>query len=92
LAVQYGSKFGYRTVAISRGTDARELSLKLGAHINIDSETSKPAEELRKLGGAKTILSTAPSGKAMSSLIDGLKVNGKFVVGAASDPIEVSPI
>jgi alcohol dehydrogenase/propanol-preferring alcohol dehydrogenase len=93
LAVQYANKFGYRTVAIGRGTDARELSMKLGAHVYIDSETSKPAEELQKLGGAKTILSTAPSGKAMSSLIDGLKVNGKFVVvGAADDPIEVSPV
>jgi D-arabinose 1-dehydrogenase-like Zn-dependent alcohol dehydrogenase len=92
LAVQYASKFGYRTVAIGRGTDAKELSLKLGAQVYIDSETAKPAEELQKLGGAKAILSTAPSGKAMSAMIDGLGALGKLVViGASSDPIEVSP-
>lgn len=92
LAVQYANKFGYRTVAIGRGTDAKELALKLGAHAYIDSQATNPVEELNKMGGAQTILSTAPSGKAMSPLIDGLKVKGKFlVVGAAFDPIEVSP-
>ena len=45
------------------------------------------------MGGARVILATAPSAKAMSELIDGLGMNGKLlVVGAAFDPIEVSPI
>jgi len=48
------------------------------------------AAEIKKLGGAKTILSTAPSGKAMASLIDGLGANGTMtVLGAGPDPIEV---
>ena len=35
---------------------------------------------------------TAPSGKAMSALVDGLGVNGTMVVvGASMDPIEVAP-
>jgi D-arabinose 1-dehydrogenase-like Zn-dependent alcohol dehydrogenase len=72
LAVQFANKFGYRTVAISRGAEAKELALKLGAHAYIDTEAVKPSEELQRLGGAKTILATAPSGKAMSALIDGL--------------------
>jgi D-arabinose 1-dehydrogenase-like Zn-dependent alcohol dehydrogenase len=39
------------------------------------------------------ILSTAPSSKAMSELIDGLGTNGKLVVvGMAFDPIEVAPV
>jgi D-arabinose 1-dehydrogenase-like Zn-dependent alcohol dehydrogenase len=39
------------------------------------------------------ILATAPSSKAMSSLVDGLGMNGKMiVVGATRDPIEVTPI
>ena len=39
------------------------------------------------------ILATAPSSKAMSELIDGLGPNGKLmVVGAATEPIEVTPI
>jgi D-arabinose 1-dehydrogenase-like Zn-dependent alcohol dehydrogenase len=78
-------------VAVSRGTGAKELALKLGAHSYIDSEAAKPAEELQKMGGAKAILSTAPSGKAMSGLIDGLGVNGTLmVIGASADNIEVS--
>jgi D-arabinose 1-dehydrogenase-like Zn-dependent alcohol dehydrogenase len=39
------------------------------------------------------ILATAPSAKAMSSLVDGLAKNGRMmVVGATMDPIEVSPV
>jgi len=92
LAVQFASKFGFRTVAISRGSDAKELALKLGAHTYLDSESVNAAEELQRMGGAKVILATAPSGKAMSSLVDGLGIEGKMVVvGASGDPIEVSP-
>ncbi len=93
LAVQFASKFGYRTVAIGRGTASRDLALKLGAQAYVDSQISNPAEELKKMGGAKAILSTAPSGKAMSGLIGGLGVNGRLVViGASADPIEVAPV
>jgi len=92
LAIQYASKLGYRTVAISRGDDAKDLALKLGAHVYINSDATKPADELRRLGGARAILSTAPSGKAMSTMIDCLGDNGKLIViGASFDPIEVSP-
>jgi D-arabinose 1-dehydrogenase-like Zn-dependent alcohol dehydrogenase len=93
LAVQFASKFGFRTVAISRGKDSEALALKLGAHTYLDSESVNAAQELQRMGGAKVILTTVPSGKAMSSLIDGLGVEGKMVVvGASADPIEVSPI
>jgi D-arabinose 1-dehydrogenase-like Zn-dependent alcohol dehydrogenase len=92
LAIQYAAKFGYRVVAISRGDDARDLALKLGAHVYLNSDAD-PAGELKKMGGAKAILSTAPSGKAMSSVIDGLGPNGVLiVVGASMDPIQVSPV
>jgi D-arabinose 1-dehydrogenase-like Zn-dependent alcohol dehydrogenase len=38
------------------------------------------------------ILAAAPSAKAMSSLADGLGMNGRMmVVGASPEPIEVSP-
>jgi D-arabinose 1-dehydrogenase-like Zn-dependent alcohol dehydrogenase len=93
LAVQFASKFGFRTVAISRGKDSEALALKLGAHTYLDSESVNAAQELQRMGGARVILTTVPSGKAMSSLIDGLGVEGKMVVvGASTDPIEVSPI
>jgi len=93
LAVQYVNKFGFRTVAIGRGEDAKDLALKLGAHTYINSDTTNPAEELQRMGGARTIIATAPSGKAMSALIDGLGDNGKLmVIGASPEPIEVTPI
>lgn len=93
LGVQYASKFGFRTVAISRGTRAKDLALKLGAHFYIDSEAQDPAAALQAMGGAKVILATAPSGKSMSALMGGLSLEGKLiVVGASNDPIEISPV
>jgi D-arabinose 1-dehydrogenase-like Zn-dependent alcohol dehydrogenase len=93
LGIQFASKFGYKVAAIGRGPENAALAKKLGASVYIDSKATKAAEELQKLGGARVILATAPSSKAMSELIDGLGVNGKLlVVGAAFDPIEVSPI
>jgi D-arabinose 1-dehydrogenase-like Zn-dependent alcohol dehydrogenase len=90
LGVQYASHMGFKTVAIARGKDKEPLVKKLGAHRYIDSQVQDPAEELRKMGGAKVVLATATSGKAMVSLIDGLSVNGKLIVlGAAPDPLEI---
>jgi D-arabinose 1-dehydrogenase-like Zn-dependent alcohol dehydrogenase len=90
LGIQFANKFGYRVAAIGRGPDNSALAMKLGAHAYIDSAASDAAAELQKLGGARVILATAPSGKAMSSLIAGLGDNGTLlVVGAAEDPIEV---
>jgi D-arabinose 1-dehydrogenase-like Zn-dependent alcohol dehydrogenase len=91
LGVQFANKFGYRVAAISRGKDPEPLAKKLGAHVYIDSASSNAAAELQKLGGAQVILATAPSGKSMSSLMDGLGPNGKLiVVGAGPDTMEVS--
>src|SRR5215467_7709722 len=92
LGVQFANKFGYNVVAIGRGPENATLAKNLGASIYIDSQSTNAAQELQKLGGARVILATAPSSKAMSALIDGLGPNGKLmVVGAAFDPIEVSP-
>lgn len=93
LGIQFANKFGYKVAAIGRGSENAALAKKLGASLYIDSRSTKAAEELQKLGGAQVILATAPSSKAMSELIDGLGPNGKLmVVGAAFDPIEVTPI
>jgi len=92
LGVQFASKFGYNVAAIGRGSENAVLAKKLGAHVYIDSQATNAAQELQKLGGARVILATAPSSKAMSALIDGLGPNGKLVViGAAPDAIEVTP-
>jgi D-arabinose 1-dehydrogenase-like Zn-dependent alcohol dehydrogenase len=93
LGIQFASKFGYKVVAIGRGSENAALAKKLGASVYIDDGVTKAAEELRKLGGAQVILATAPSSKAMSELIDGLGPNGKLmVVGVTFDPIEVTPV
>ncbi|MGD0223668.1 MAG: alcohol dehydrogenase [Terriglobia bacterium] len=93
LGIQFANKFGYKVAAVSRGADNAALARKLGAHHYIDSQASNPAEELKKLGGARVILATAPSGKAMTALFDGLGTNGKMVVvGASMEPIQVTPI
>jgi D-arabinose 1-dehydrogenase-like Zn-dependent alcohol dehydrogenase len=92
LGIQFASKFGYKVAAIGRGPENATLAKKLGANVYIDSKATKAAEELQKLGGARVILATAPSSKAMSELVDGLGKNGTLlVVGAAPEPIEVSP-
>jgi propanol-preferring alcohol dehydrogenase len=49
----------------------------LGARQYIDNRSQNAVEELNKLGGAKVILATVPSGKAMSEILGGLAVNGK---------------
>jgi D-arabinose 1-dehydrogenase-like Zn-dependent alcohol dehydrogenase len=93
LGIQFANKFGYKVAAIGRGPDTAALAIQLGASMYIDSASTKPAEALQQLGGAQVILATAPSSKAMSELIDGLAPNGRLmVVGATSDPIEVTPI
>lgn len=93
LGIQFASKFGYRAIAIGRGAETSALAKKLGASEYIDSRAANAAEELQKLGGARVILATAPSGKAMSGLVDGLGMNGTLVVvGASPEAIEVSPI
>lgn len=92
LGVQFASKMGFNTIAIGRGKDNEELARKLGARQYIDSRSQNAVEELTKLGGAKVILATVPSGKAMSAVLGGLAVNGKLVIiGASVEPIEVPP-
>jgi D-arabinose 1-dehydrogenase-like Zn-dependent alcohol dehydrogenase len=93
LGVQFASKFAFATVAIGRGADKRSLALKLGARDYIDARSQDVAKELSGLGGARVILATAPDGKAMGSLIDGLGVGGQLIiVGASQDPFAVSSL
>jgi len=92
LGVQFANKFGYNVAAIGRGPENAVLAKKMGAHAYIDSQATNAAQELQKLGGARVIIATAPSSKAMSALVDGLGPNGKLmVIGATFDPIEVTP-
>ena len=91
LGVQYARKMGFETVALGRGKDKEPLAKKLGAHHYIDSDVVDPTAELKKLGGARVILATAPSAKAISSVVEGLGVDGNLLIPAApSDPVSTS--
>ncbi|SPF37051.1 Alcohol dehydrogenase GroES domain protein [Candidatus Desulfosporosinus infrequens] len=90
LAIQYAKRMGFKTVALSRGTDKQELALKLGAQVFIDTQSADVAQELQKLGGARVILATAPDNKAISQLINGLGFEGKLVIVAGVEgPVQI---
>jgi len=93
LGVQFAAKMGCRTVAIARGGDKEPLARQLGAHHYIDSTGGDVAAALTALGGAKIILSTVTSSRANTEALGGLVGDGRIiVVGAAPDPIQVSPL
>jgi len=90
LGVQYAAKMGFETVSIARGREKEEYAKQLGARHYIDSLAQNAAAELEKLGGAKVILSTVTSGRAVNEVLSGLAQNGKLVLAGNPDqPIEV---
>lgn len=92
LGIQFASKMGFKTVAIGRGKDKEDLVKKLGAAHYIDSKSQDTVKELVKLRGAKNILGTVPSGKAMGAVLGGLAVNGKLImIGVSDEALEVPP-
>lgn len=93
LGIQFAVKMGFKTVAIARGRDKEELAYQLGAKYYINSEKQDPAEELKRLGGARIIVATAANSKAMSATAGGLTANGKLlIIGVTNEPLEISPL
>lgn len=91
LGVQFARHMGFRTVAIGRGRDKEKLAKDLGAHVYIDTATEDAAALLQRMGGARAILATAPSGDGIGPLVSGLATRGKLIVVAVPfDPIQVS--
>jgi propanol-preferring alcohol dehydrogenase len=91
LGVQFARYMGFRTVAIGKGRDKEKLAKELGAHVYIDTAVEDAAAVLQRMGGARAILATAPSGGAMGPLVSGLAARGKLiVVGVPGDPIQVN--
>ena len=91
LGVQFAAKMGFETVAIARGKDKEPFAKKLGAKHYLDSESQNVAAELEKMGGAKVILSTVTSGKAVNAVLGGMGINGKTIlVGNPDQPLEVT--
>src|SRR5262249_10784750 len=91
LGVQYARRMGFETIALGRGKDKEPLAKKLGAHRYVDSDAVDTVAELQKLGGARVILATAPSARAISDVVGGLGVNGNLVIPAApNEPLSVN--
>ncbi len=92
LGVQYAARMGFRTVAVNRGTEKRDLAFKLGAHDYIDATDGDPAEKLRALGGAKAIIATVVNAQAMEEIAPGIGPRGVMVVIGAVDSFAVQPL
>ena len=91
LALQYARHMGFEVAAIGRGSERAELAKKLGAHHYIDSSTMDVGQALQALGGAAVVVATAPSGKATSAIVTGVRPRGHVIaIGVAPDPMELS--
>jgi len=92
LAVQFASRAGFHTVAISRGAESEKRARELGAKTYVNTESQNPVKELKALGGAKVIVATAPNAKAMAELVDGLGLDGRMIVlGLDAEKLGISP-
>lgn len=90
LALQYANKMGYRVIAISRGADKEKAARELGAHEYIDTSKGDAGEQLKALGGARAVLTTALSGDAITPLIKGITPLGKLIVlSVLAEPIKI---
>lgn len=93
LGVQYAAKMGYKTVALARGRDKEPLAKQLGAHVYVDTASTDPAAELKKLGGARVILATASNSKATTAVMGGLGIDGKLVMlGVDVEPLSINAL
>src|SRR5213595_1619591 len=92
LGVQFAAKMGFNTVAIARGQDKEAFAKKLGAHHYIDSQSSDPAAEMNKLGGANVVIATVTHAGAMTAVLGGLAPNGVLMVIGAAGPLSIDPI
>ena len=91
LGVQFARHMGFHTVAIGRGSGKEKLTKELGAHVYIDIAVDGAAAVLQRMGGARAILATVPSGDAMGPLASGLAARGKLiVVGVPQDQMQLS--
>ncbi|GAB1321070.1 hypothetical protein MFIFM68171_11280 [Madurella fahalii] len=89
LGIQYANKFGYRVVAISRGSDKEKFARELGAHEYIDTSKVDAGEALKALGGAALIVTTNPDGDRMPQLLKGLGPLGKLLILSVPGDIPV---
>jgi D-arabinose 1-dehydrogenase-like Zn-dependent alcohol dehydrogenase len=93
LGVQFARRMGLRTVALGRGGDKETMARELGAHVYVDTASDDAVTVLQRMGGARAILATAPSGQSMGPLVAGLAAGGKLIVLAVPpDLIQLSAV
>jgi propanol-preferring alcohol dehydrogenase len=93
LAIQFANRLGFKVVALSTGKDKEKLAKELGAHVYVDTSSSDAVAEIKKLGGAKLIVCTAPHAKAIEPLVNALDVGGKLLILAAvMEPLQVNTL
>ena len=91
LAIQFASRMGFRTVAISNGADKEKLARELGAHEYVNTKIGTAGEGLQRIGGANVVLATAPNAAAIASTVEGLRPRGKLlIVAAPAEPMQLS--
>ena len=85
---------GFRTVAIGRGHEKEKLAKDLGAHVYIDTAVEDTAAVLQRMGGARAILATAPSGGYGATCVGSCSPRQAHRGGctAGPDPIECIPL
>ncbi|KAJ5247902.1 hypothetical protein N7468_002885 [Penicillium chermesinum] len=90
LAIQIASNLE-KVYAISSTSSKKALAISLGASGFIDSSKEDAVDYIRKLGGAKLIICTAPSSSQISAILPAISKNGMItLVAAATDgPIKV---
>jgi len=92
IGIQLARKMGYRVIAISNSNDKEEDALEMGAHLFIGPKTKSVTRKLQKLGGAKLIVSTAPTSQVLGALVPGLGLNGRLVtMGISAGKFGLSP-
>jgi len=96
MALQFANKMGLYPVVVTRGEEKKNLALRYGAKIAVDTTDEKAGDlisEIQKLGGADVILGTAPSAKAVEKIIPALKFNGTVVLLAfVHEPVQLDTL
>lgn len=79
LALQYAKIAGATVVAVDLLDERLQTASELGADITINAKQVDPVEEIKKLGGADVVISTAVSAKAFEQGYRALRRGGKIV-------------
>ena len=83
---------GYRVIAISRGTSKQQAARTFGASAYINSTASDAGDQLKALGGASLIVTTAEKAEAISPLIKGLSLHGKLLLLSLPGTLEIDTL